>query len=69
MTALPEKSPYLDEDVPPLVAVAFATQEMRAYGEARDWAIRAAHAQGESLRTIAQAAGLSHEQVRRILAR
>lgn len=32
-------------------------------------AIRIAHAAGASLRDIAKAAGISHEQVRRILAR
>ena len=30
-------------------------------------AIREAHAEGESLRSIAEAAGVSHEQVRRLL--
>lgn len=32
-------------------------------------AIREAHAAGQPLRKIAQAAGVSHEQVRRILSR
>jgi transposase len=32
-------------------------------------AIRAAHAAGHSLRTIAEAAGVSHEQVRRVIHR
>lgn len=35
----------------------------------RDEAIHEAHASGQSLRKIAEAAGLSHEQVRRILSR
>lgn len=35
----------------------------------RDDAIRVARAEGKSLRKIAAAAGMSHEQVRRILAR
>jgi len=32
-------------------------------------AIRDAHSQGEALRKIAEAAGVSHEQIRRVLAR
>ena len=32
-------------------------------------AIRAAHMEGASFRAIAQAAGMSHEQVRRIVSR
>jgi hypothetical protein len=32
-------------------------------------AIRDAHAQGKTLRAIAEAAGMSHEQVRRIVSR
>lgn len=36
---------------------------------ARDDAIRAAHESGDALRKIAEAAGVSHEQVRRILSR
>lgn len=37
--------------------------------EGLDAAIREAHASGAPLRSIAQAAGVSHEQVRRILSR
>jgi hypothetical protein len=37
--------------------------------EALETAIREAHAEKVSLRDIAQAAGVSHEQVRRILAK
>lgn len=35
--------------------------------EARDDAIRAAHASGSSLRSIAKAAGLSHQRVHQII--
>jgi hypothetical protein len=43
-----------------------AAAKAAASREALEAAIRAARAQGVPLRTIAAAAGLSHEQVRRI---
>jgi hypothetical protein len=46
-----------------------AAAEAAASREALELAIRQAHQDGSSLRDIAKAAGVSHEQVRRILAR
>ena len=43
---------------------AFAVADAR---EEFETAIRAAHANGAALRTIAEAAGVSHEQVRRMI--
>lgn len=50
-------------------AVARAALKAALAGEELDAAIRKAHAGGASLRAIAAAANLSHEQVRRIINR
>lgn len=52
---------------PALRNVIKRTQAHDRTGAARDEAIRAAHKAGHSLRAIAEAARLSHEQVRRIV--
>lgn len=46
---------------------AAAKMALARYG--LELAIRQAHANGEALRKIAEAAGVSHEQVRRIVSR
>ena len=50
-----------------LKAIEQAAAKAAASREALETAIRAAHAEGASLRAIAAAANVSHEQVRRIL--
>jgi hypothetical protein len=50
-----------------LASVERAAAKAAVSREALEAAIRVAHAEGASLRAIATAAGVSHEQVRRIL--
>lgn len=52
-----------------LQKVAKAAAKAAVSRERLEDAIREAHASGEALRKIAEAAGVSHEQVRRVLAR
>lgn len=51
----------------PLTVVARAARKAAAAYQARDQAVRDAYDAGESLRAVAEAAGISHEQVRRII--
>lgn len=52
-----------------LQKVTRAAVKAAASRDALETAIREAHEGGEALRKIADAAGVSHEQIRRILAR
>lgn len=46
-----------------------AAAKVAASREKLEAAMREAHASGQALRKIAEAAGVSHEQVRRVLSR
>jgi hypothetical protein len=52
-----------------LRSIAGHAKRIAAATEARDRAIRAARAQGVSLRTIAEAAGINHQTVQNIIDR
>ena len=52
---------------PPLTSVTRAARKAASALQARDDAIRAAHAEGVTLRAIAAAAGLSHQRVHQII--
>ena len=55
--------------MPAISTVKRAAARAYASDEALKTAICRAHSEGASLRAIAQAAGMSHEQVRRIVSR
>lgn len=53
----------------PVEAVRRTARELENTREILEQRIRRAHERGASLRTLAEAAGVSHEQVRRIVSR
>lgn len=65
---MPRTAPRTTNSMRPyLTAVTRAAAKAASASQARDDAIRDAHAKGATIRAIAEAAGLSHSRVHQIL--